>query len=180
MKISAFPIKMSEQEAYQIAEKRGNLLGRLLVKKDEINLKLMYLESREIVYQMTYCNAPLPRLLGKKPREEKGQKIRILVEGTRCMPAYMGEAPELVELEIDDPEQVQNTEYPDEKLIQEGKYLARRMVRRQIGKTASFEVLEMRSLYRPYYVAFYGPLVNGTKVRYLPIAADKNEISRTV
>lgn len=33
--------------------------------------------------------------------------------------------------------------------------------------------------YCPYYVAFYGELVEGTKVRYLPIAADKNEITRT-
>lgn len=179
MKISAFPIQMSEAEARRLAEKRGNFLGRMMVKTDEINLKLMYLESREIIFQMSYANAPLPRLLGKKPPQEKGQKIRILVEGTRGMPAYMGEEPKLEEIELDDPSQIQKTEFSDEKLIQEAKYLARRMVRRQIGKVASFEVLEMHSLYRPYYVAFYGPLVNGTKVRYLPIAADKNEITRT-
>ena len=133
MKISAFPIQMSESEAMKIAEKRGNLLGRMMVKKDEINMKLRYLESREIIFQMTYKNAPLPRLLGKKPPMEKGQKIRILVEGTRCMPAFLGEEPKVQEIEVDDPEQVQKTEFPDEKLISEAKYMARRMVRRQLG-----------------------------------------------
>ena len=180
MKISAFPIKLSEQEARRQAEKKGNFLGRMLVKSDDIHMKLMYLESREIIYRMNYVNAPLLRLLGKKPPQEKGQLIRIMVEGTRGMPAYMGEEPELEEVEIEDETTVQNTEFPDEKLIQEGKYLARRMIRRQIGKTITLDVVSMRSVYRPYYVAFYGELVEGTKVRYLPIAADKNEVTRTM
>lgn len=180
MKIQAFPILLSEKEAYACAEKRGNLLGRLLISKDHIDLKLMYLESREIIFRMTYEPAPLMRLLGKKTGPKHSQKIRMLVEGTRGVPAYMEEEPKLVEVEIDDPSMIQDSEIPDERLIQEARYLARRMVRRQAGRTVTLEVEEMRSLYRPYYVAFYGKLVEGSKVRYLPIAADKNEITRTI
>lgn len=179
VKIQAFPILLSEPEAYALAEKRGNFLGRLLIKKDHINLRLMYLESREIIFRMTYEPAPLPRLLGKKAEPKQTQRIRMLVEGTRGIPAYLGEEPQLEEVEIQDLNMVQNSELPDEKLIQEARYLARRMVRRQAGRTVTLEVEKMRSVYRPYYVAFYGELVEGTKVRYLPIAADKNEITRT-
>ncbi len=180
MKILAFPIQLNEQEARKQAEQRGNFLGRMMVKKDQINLKLMYLESKEITYRMTYLPAPLLRLLGRKAEPQKGPLIRILAEGTRGTPSFLGEDLPLEEVEITDDSQLQNTEFPDEKLIQEGKFLARRMVRRQMGKTVLLEVERIRSIYRPYYIAFYGELVEGTRVRYLPIAADKNEITRTL
>lgn len=64
----------------------------------------------------------------------------MLVEGTRGIPAYLGEEPQLEEVEIHDLNMVQNTELPDEKLIQEARYLARRMVRRQAGRTVTLEV----------------------------------------
>ena len=65
-----------------------------------------------------------------------------------------------------------------EKIIQTAKRPALRMVRRQIGKTATAEVHSVRSVYRPYYVAFYGEMKMGTKVRYLPIPADGFMIER--
>jgi hypothetical protein len=34
-------------------------------------------------------------------------------------------------------------------------------------------------VYRPYYVAFYGKVVQGERVRYLPIAADGCRVHRT-
>ena len=70
-------------------------------------------------------------------------------------------------------------EIPEEKLIDEAKRLARRMVKRQVGRDVLLDVLSVRSIYRPYYIAFYGDLVENTKVRYIAIPADGNVIERT-
>ena len=48
MKIQVVPKTMAEEEAMEVAEKRGNFLGRLLLGKKKITLKLMYIESKEI------------------------------------------------------------------------------------------------------------------------------------
>ena len=66
MEIHAVKKTMSEAEAMKVAEKRGNWLGRLLLGKKKITLKLMYLESREITFDMTYVDSPLLKLMKRK------------------------------------------------------------------------------------------------------------------
>lgn len=56
MKIQVVPKTMAEEEAMEVAEKRGNFLGRLLLGKKKITLKLMYIESKEITFEMTYMD----------------------------------------------------------------------------------------------------------------------------
>ncbi len=53
-------------------------------------------------------------------------------------------------------------------------------MRRQIGKVAFAELDSMRSIYRPYYIAFFGEMKMGERVRYIPIAADGNQVSRVL
>ncbi len=178
MEITALPTTLSMEKAMSIAEKRGNFLGRLLLGKKEITLKLMYLESKEIVYQMKYQKLSLPGRSGRKQLDT--QKIRMLVEGTRCMPAFLEEELNTVTLQIEDEDSLQKSSFPEQKMIEEGKYLARRMVRRQSGRDVTLETKSTRSIYRPYYIAFYGELKEGSKVRYLPIPADGNEVRSTL
>ncbi|MBQ1742871.1 MAG: hypothetical protein II045_07260, partial [Oscillospiraceae bacterium] len=85
-----------------------------------------------------------------------------------------------VEIEVDDDEAVQKTEFSDEKIIATAKRPALRMVRRQVGKVATAELDSMRSFYRPYYIAFYGELKMGERVRYLPIPADGFRVDRAL
>ena len=54
------------------------------------------------------------------------------------------------------------------------------MVRRQIGKVATAELSSMRSIYRPYDVAFYGKYEMGKRIRYLPIEADGHKVERVL
>ena len=54
------------------------------------------------------------------------------------------------------------------------------MVRRQIGKVATAELHSMRSIYRPFYVAFYGKYEMGKRIRYLPIEADGHKVERVL
>lgn len=180
MEIHAVKKTMSEAEAMKVAEKRGNWLGRLLLGKKKITLKLMYLESREITFDMTYVDSPLLKLMKRKsPQTPAKQKILMLAEGTRGNPAYLDSPVRTQVLQIDDESMIQKTEIPEEKLIDEARRLARRMVKRQVGRDVLLDVLSVRSIYRPYYIAFYGDLVENTKVRYIAIPADGNVIERT-
>lgn len=53
MEIQALPVTMTEEQAMEIAQKKGNLLGRMLIRDQNITLKLIYLESKELIFQMT-------------------------------------------------------------------------------------------------------------------------------
>lgn len=171
---------MNEENAMKIARGGGNIIGKALYGKGKITLKLMYLESREVILDLYYQPTPLMRWLLKKEEPNRpSQKIRMMVEGTRCGASYAGEDLSTCEIEVEDSDSVQNTEYSNEKIIQAAKRLALRMVRRQIGKIATAEVSSMRSVYRPYYIAFYGDMKLGEKVRYLSIAADGSRVERT-
>lgn len=180
MRIEVTPITMSEEEAMKVARGGGNLLGRAMYGKKDITLKLWYLENREVIFNLDYQPAPLMRWLGKTESKRPSQKIRMVVEGTRCTASYAGEPIKTREIEIEDSEAIQKTTYPDEEIIQTAKRLAVRMVRRQIGQVPHAELYQMRPIYRPYYIAFYGELKMGSRVRYLPIPADGNRVERSL
>ena len=170
---------MSEAEAVRIARGGGNSIGKVMYGGKDITLKLMYLESREVILTLHYQAAPLLRWLGIQPKGPESQKIRMIVEGTRCTASYAEDPVKLVEVDADE-DAVQKTEFPDERIIATAKRPALRMVRRQIGKIATSELDSMRSFYRPYYIAFYGELKMGERVRYLPIAADGFRVDRAL
>ena len=67
-----------------------------------------------------------------------------------------------------------------DKIVAAAKRHALRMVRRQIGRVAVAEVNSMRSIFRPYYVAFYGKYEMGKRIRYLPIEADGHKVERVL
>ncbi len=47
-----------------------------------------------------------------------------------------------------------------------------------MGRNLSIKPVEERKVYRPFYIAIYGDMVEGTKARYMPIAADGNIVCR--
>ena len=113
MKIIATPIEMSPAEAMAKARQGGNIFGKALYGNGEITLRLIYLESREVILNMYYQPAPLMKMLGKKPPTEPNKKIRMIVEGTRCGVSYAGEPLKVEEIEVDEGA-VQKTEYSDD------------------------------------------------------------------
>ncbi len=181
MKITATPKTMSEAEALRVARGGGNVIGKALYGGKDITLKLMYLESREVILDLHYQPAPLMRWLGKGAASGPAvQKIRMIVEGTRCTASYAEDALKTCEIDVKDENALQKTEYSDEKIFAAAKRPALRMVRRQIGRVATAELNSIRSIYRPYYIAFYGEVKMGERVRYLPIAADGNKVDRAL
>ena len=181
MKITATPKTMSEAEALRVARGGGNVFGKVMYGGKDITLKLMYLESREVILNLHYQPAPLMRWLGKdKTCGPTVQKIRMIVEGTRCTASYAEDPLKTCAVEVENENAVQKTEYADDKIFAAAKRPALRMIRRQIGKVAFAELDSMRSIYRPYYIAFFGEMKMGERVRYIPIAADGNQVSRVL
>ena len=175
MKIECFPIKMKEEEALKIAAGGKNPIIRLLFGKKKINLRVMYLESRYIIYEMTYHDNFLVKAINKKKTEDK-QKIRVMVEATTCTAAYVEDEIVTEEREVEEND-IQHTYYEDKRLRDCGAIMARRMVRRHAGRNLSIRPVEERKVYRPFYIAIYGEMIEGTKARYMPIAADGNLVS---
>ncbi len=95
-----------------------------------------------------------------------------LIEGTRCTASYHEQPLPLYEADLD-PDMCQDSTFDKEKIIAQAKRVAMRIMRRHSGHIiTSMEVASYRPFYRPYYVAFYGEMEMGKKVRYIAIKAD--------
>lgn len=181
MRITATPIKMTTDEAMEKARQGGNIFGKALYGSGEITLKLIYLESRELILTLNYQPAPLIKWLGLSEKFKKPpQKIRMMVEGTRCTASYAEDPIKTEKVVIIKEDMIQKTEFSDEEIFEAARRSAVRMVRRQIGRVAYAELDSMRSIYRPYYVAFYGKYEMGARIRYLPIEADGFKVQKSL
>ena len=172
---------MDCDEARAKALKQTGRLGAIVVGKNpNIHMKTIFIENKIITYQFTNKPLPLAGLFRRKnDTPVQHRKIRVIANGsTSGVSYYDGDGAEIVEMDVGE-EQVQYSDYPDEKLVMRGNVLARRILRRRIGGNLSLEPLEIKSVFRPYHVAFFGELIEGKKVRYLSIAADGCSVKRT-
>ena len=177
--IKALPIVMSQEEAYRIASGDKNPFVKAMARNKKINMRIMYLENRYYIYEMTYQKSLLERRFGNSLGDETVQKIRIIVEATTCSASYTPDPIHTEEIEVDE-DSIQPTYYDDKRLEDCGMKFARRMVRRRVGRQLTMRTLSEETIYRPYYIAIYGDMIEGTKARYLPIAADGFEINTTL
>lgn len=163
---------MTDSEAFVKARGGGNLVGKALYGGGKITMREMYLQSFEIVFDAYYRPGIFQRLSPKKKLNGGSQKICMIVEGTRCSASYVEKPLKLYEAELDR-DDCQDSSYSRDKVIAQAKRVAMRIMRRHSGRViTSMEVASFRPFYRPYYVAFYGEMEMGKKVRYIAIEAD--------
>ena len=179
MKINCFEKVVSEEEARKKAEKRGGFIGKLLIKDDvPITIKPLYIENKIITLEMEFLQNFISKILFKNKKRNKGTKIRLIGNGSTGGVAYYDSPPKLETKEVNE-ENIQLSVYDDDTMIRKGKTMARKMVRRQIGGNVIFNLFNIESVFRPYYVAFYGEMKEGNKVRYIAISADAGSLKRT-
>ena len=107
-----------------------------------------------------------------RDRDIKGQLCRVIVNCSSGGAAWAEEIPgDEVELTVQ-AGQVQPGTFSHNELEGRGRKLVMRVLRRRIGGYPDINLANCRSIYRPFYVALYGEAVEGTKIRYLPFAAD--------
>lgn len=179
MVVQSFPIKIDEAQAKAMSMKRLSLLGRLLIRKaPAVEMKTIFIENKIITMQITNVPPPFIRWF-RKSKEPVRSKMQIIANGsTSSVSLYDGTGLEIVDMEVDD-EKIQLSDYPDHQLLTRGRSLARQILRRRVGGNVSIEPLSIQSVFRPYHVAFFGTLREGSKVRYMPIPADSNIVRKT-
>lgn len=180
MQIDCFPIKKSVEEAKREASRRG-LVARLLSLRgrgEDIVMKTIYVENRLITFDIAMPPSFLAKFFSGSVQPRKST-IQMIANGSTCGVSYYDRrGVEIVRREVDD-EAVQLSDYGDGQLITRGNALARRILRRRVGGRMLLEVAAIRSVFRPFHVAFFGEPIEGKKVYYIPIAADGCEVRRT-
>lgn len=180
MKISCFPEKIDQKRAMAMADKQTGFFSRLFIGRDKKieEVKTLYIENRLITFTITAKPPLFEKLFKKEPKPIKS-RIQMIANGSTCGVAYYDpRGVEIVEEDIDE-EHVQKSDYADELLITRGNALARKILRRRVGGNLTLEVEDIKSVYRPYHVAFYGKPAAGSKVYYVPIAADMCSVGKT-
>lgn len=177
--LNAFPLTMSPEQAREVAEKKGNIFGRMLLKGKPIHeIRTFFVEYKILEYEAIHK----PNIISRTffaDRDRKRQLCRVIANGTTGGAAWAEEIPDgLVEVTAAE-ENIQPCTMSEEKLEARGRKLVLRVLRRRIGGYPDIHLVGSRSIYRPYYVALYGKPVEGTRIRYLPIAADGWRTHRT-
>ena len=170
--------KMTDSEAFVKARGGGNLIGKAMYGGGKITMKQLYLQSFEVVFDAYFKPGLVERFFTRKGQMGgNSQKICMIVEGTRCTASYHEQPLPLYEADLD-PDMCQDSTFDKEKIIAQAKRVAMRIMRRHSGHIiTSMEVASYRPFYRPYYVAFYGEMEMGKKVRYIAIEADGYKVS---
>ena len=116
-----------------------------------------------------------PPILIDKDASSGLHKILIISNGTSGAPALVDTIPEIEQIEIDEEEYediVQEADFTEDEMITNAKKLAVRVMHRMVGGIPEVGNIRTKTIYRPFYVAFYGDVVEGNKVRYITIPAD--------
>lgn len=179
MLVDSFAVKIDQDKALQMVKKRMSLFGKLLVgKNSETEMKTIFIENKIITYKINH-EAPFFVKWFKKDPKIKSNKVRMIANGsTAGVSLYDDTGVNIVEMDVDE-DQLQRSDYPDNQLEIRGNALARKILRRRVGGHVTLETLEIKSVYRPYHVVFFGKLVEGQKVRYMPVPADENMVRKT-
>ena len=164
--------KMTDSEAFVKARGGGNLIGKAMYGGGKITMKQLYLQSFEVVFDAISSPAlwsafsparPDGRQLAEDLHDRRGHALH--GELSRAAAPALRSRPRS--------RHVQDSTFDKEKIIAQAKRVAMRIMRRHSGHIiTSMEVASYRPFYRPYYVAFYGEMEMGKKVRYIAIEAD--------
>lgn len=178
MKISAFPIVCSKEDITRDGRVYGGLLGRLfLLNRKPTSIRLFYIEFKVITLGIEHPPSLIDRwVFGKKT--PRFQTMPVIADGTCGATAWADSLPPIVEVEAD-PQSIQRSDFSDEELVRRAKKTALRILRRHVGGFPMIEFSSIESVFRPYWIVFYGKLEENRKVRYIPVPADGCRSHRT-
>ncbi|MFR7990369.1 MAG: hypothetical protein ACLU5F_07210 [Anaerovoracaceae bacterium] len=176
--INTLKLKMNSEEAWKIAEKKGDWLWNLVFRNLPLTrLQLMYIEYEIISIKTVGRPALLSRIRGRSKPICK--RMDILVNGTTGGVALIADQNlQFERIEITDNINLQSAGFDQDEAIKRAKMLAHKITHRSMGGMHEAEIVNFKSVYRPFYVAFYGDMSEGNKVRYITIPADGGQSHR--
>jgi hypothetical protein len=118
------------------------------------------------------------KLLQSGGEKQLIKKLRVLVNGTTGGVALVTDLPPIEEKDFSEDDWVQNSAFIEEEAVRKAKMLAHKISHRTLGGMHTAEVVDYLPVYRPFWVAFYGEVKEGNRVRYITIPADGGKNSR--
>lgn len=180
MDIRTFPIRIEKEEAGQMAEARGRLLRKIFCRGKSLSeVRLHFIECKLITYEITHKPNILDKLFARKIKSSK-QTITMLADGSNSSVAWVETMPDIVTVEGVQDEQIQYSDRDEKTLINRGRSVALKVVHRHVGGIPEIREIMVESVFRPYWVAFFGEVAEGKKVYYSPIAADGCKMQKTI
>ncbi len=179
MDIKVFPISIEKEAAGLMAEARGKWLRKLFCRGKALSeIRLHFIECKLITYEISHRPNLLDRLFSRRAGGSK-QTITMLADGSNSSVAWVDTMPSVVTLENVQEEQLQYSARDEQFLINKGRSVALKVVHRHVGGIPEIRELKVESVFRPYWIAFFGEVIEGKKVHYTPIAADGCKIQKT-
>ena len=167
-----FKKRMRESEALHLAKNKNDWLWGLVYHNQPLaKLELVYIEYI-IVKARSESEPSLLRKLRGKPGKKVVKTFEILFNGTSGSVALITEMPEIEETEFSEDDKVQYTNFTRADIDSSVRKLVHKLTHRHLGGHHIVEIVETTSVFRPFYVAYYGRYEVGNKVRYITMAAD--------
>lgn len=183
MEMAVLKQKMGREDALKKANTKGDWLWSILFANKPLSkLELWYFEYQ--IFEVETVETPsLIQAIRKKKITEENDKpcakiIEVMVNGSTGGVALVNDTLEIEYMDFDPNTNIQNSVFATDETENRAKKLANKIGHRVMGGMHEASILSKRSVYRPYWVAFYGEVKEGSKVRYITIAADGGKNSR--
>lgn len=177
--ITSLRQKMQREEAMEIAERKGDWLWNIVFHKSPLSeLRLMYIEY--VLLDIEMVSSPtLLNKIRKKASSPVKKKLKVLVNGsTGGVSLVTDQNLQIEEIELNDEAETQKKAFDDQEAEKRAKVLAHKITHRSMGGMHEAKIVDRLSIYRPFWVAFYGDMKEGNRVRYITIAADGGQHQR--
>ena len=176
MNINALPIKVTKEEAIDIAKKgRGSFLSRLiLMNKDIHEVRLHYIEFKLVTVEVKYDKSGFR----KSNKDNKINTIKILVNGSTGAGSLVQDIPKATIVKNINEDIIQYSDKDESRIRGKANKMAMRMSHRFMGGVPDIKIINIESLFRPYWIVFFGEVKENHRVSYLPVEADGFVINR--
>ncbi|MDB0440417.1 hypothetical protein C4R89_12830 [Clostridioides difficile] len=170
MDIRALPIKITKDEAIDIAKSgKSSLLSRLILKNKEVHeVRLHYIEFKIVTLKIH----PNKSTFMKKKRTNNVNELNILVNGSTGAGSIVQELPISEIVKNVDSNIVQYSDKDERRVKAKANKMAIRLAHRFMGGIPEVEIVKIESIFRPYWVVFFGKVELNTRISYLPVEAD--------
>jgi len=166
MEILSTSIQLPKERFIKQAEKKGGLLGKMIVKEDLHDFKLEYWGYYRIT--LSYELATRKFIFGKK---NLSGVIEMIVDGRGGSCAVLTEELKIVK--------AKGTLFSngcfnitEQDAIQRAQHYATRILFRRYRGLPSFKNYNVSTFYRPFWIAYYGNPQECSNPRFLPFEAD--------
>ncbi|WP_454054140.1 hypothetical protein [Clostridium sp. Marseille-Q7071] len=169
MKINALPIKVTEEEAIEIAKNgKGSVLSRIFLKYKKVHeARLHYIEFKLVTIEI------------QQNKDNKANILKVLINGSTGSGSI---AQDVVPISITsqdvDEDIIQYSDKDDTKIRSKAIKMTMRITHKFMGKIPEIKIIKIDSIFRPYWVVFFDKVEKNKKVIYLPIEADGFKINK--